>query len=442
MKKVKTIFLVLFISSLLNAQTITINDLPAGTYNKLEFNDDQKRNIETQSESFTHLPKVDKVNKLYPDGRLSSTTFWPAGSWGRGYHTKPKVNFYSKNADGYYFACHPLMRDVSCFLRGHLHLYLSGYTSGNSLTLTKNGIDYILAEQVKKGSDKGGFIWWKKRAGRKNLRMNPPVNKTHAYETAYALTALSEYYLSQIPYKRTEVFEAIQNASLNLINTDWDSKGVNNSNMKGLAIWSLASAYKVTADSSTLNKIKQLTNFLIDLQTTTDNDQNGVWLTGGIENINGYKIYHDTKIFYHLFILRGLSEVFSITAEGDSDFKNELAITIKRSVNHLINHRLDTTNVNAAHMKYAHKTIDEKTTPGWFVNEPEASEIPIETMVKLAYYSNGSDYFTTREKINLKNLANKISGGLNDLEKWHMCGIGYYINYMNTINNSIVPGRK
>lgn len=424
------VYLVLTFSGL--SQKTVIANLPSGAYNDILFTDAQKKNSESLSEEFSGLAKIEYIKDTYPYAYLSTSDFWPVGSWGRGYHTIQTIeNFYNPIGDTkMYYGSHPLARDASIFIRGHLNLYLSGFQEGNSLELSKKGIDYLLTQIYTKGDDRGAFDWWYTRENQTSINMDIPTNKASDYETAYALVALSEFYLSKIDYRRAEVLNAIQMSSDYLINRDWK---LTNNNVRGLGAWALSTAYKATHDCSSLIKAKQICELLIKEVDRTSGDLNGTWQTGGEDHLEGYgNVNHDSKIFYHIMILRGLVETFDIATNKDRSFKKDLLETIKMATNHIIKHRLFNES-DSYQLKYAFKTVEGKIVPWGEYNEMELEKY-IETFSKLAYYASRSESFNDQERRNLKNLLNKISMGISSENKWHISGIGYYSNYIKAIN--------
>jgi hypothetical protein len=390
--------------------------------------------LEKLSDDYSGLPKVELVNANYPDGKLSETEKWPEGSWGRGYSTWPKVLLYPQNEMGLFWACHPLMRDVACFIRGHIFLYLNNKNLATSERLAKAGMDYVLDEQIKTGKNKGSFIWYLKRAGQEDLAMEPPVNKVQPYETAYALVAMSEYYTSGIEYRREEVLTAINLTTANLLKIKWaKDPSVGNTNLKALGIWSLSASYRATKNEKTYDQIREITEILITTQNIDSTAENGLWLTGGRENIDGYEIHHDTKIYYHMMNIRGLLEAFSITPDSETETKWRLADGIKRGVNQVITQRLDLTNRQNHKLRYGCVTTSLERLPDWFSYELVDLDKVVETLVKLSYYSKNSPYFTAQEHQSLNNLTYQVCSGLNESNPWYFISISYYIYYMGEV---------
>lgn len=416
----------------------TIVELPSGNITKKEFTKEQILDLEKRSDDFSGLPKVELVNAEYPDGKLSATEKWPEGSWGRGYHTWPGVKIYPKNSYGHYFACRPMIRDVAGFIRGHLYLYLNDKALATSERLIKAGMDFLLEEQIKKGKNKGAYIWYLKRADQEDLTMDSPVNGVQPYETAHALVAMSEFYRAGIDYRREEILAAIQLSTANLLKIKWaKDPSVGNSNMKSLGAWSLAASYHVTKDEATYDQIVEIGEILIAAQNIDSTLQNGLWLTGGREMIEGREIYHDTKIFYHVMNIRGLLETFLITPDSESDFKWKLADGIKRGINHIILTRIDMNNRKNHKARYGFQSTNGERLPDWFVDEI----VELEALVKLAYYSKNSTFFTESEHQSIVNLVGQISNGLNSENVWHINSIGHFMAYMGALekNTAVFP---
>ena len=335
---------------------------------------------------------------------------------------------------GSYWACHPLVRDAAGFTQGHLFLYQYDTTRTTSKRLALAGIDYLLDEQIKTGDYAGHFVWWFKREGLKNLNMEPPINTIQPYETCYALVTLCSFYQAGIDYRRAEVKTAIDLSTEALTAINWlKDTQVGNSNMRGLGMWSLAEAYKVNPEKRIYNKLKKLTVYMLKNQNQDTTSENGLWHTGGSESVDGYIIYHDTKIFYHLMILRGLIASFSVIPDTEKEYKIQVADAIKRALNHLILYRIDRTNPANFKLRYASKTVDGKDTPDWFSHELMDADKVIEPLVKIACYSANSPYFSEAEHANLRKLAIQVGQALNPNEVWYVCAFGYYLKYMNEL---------
>ena len=412
----------------------SVVELTGETVAARTFTKEQILELEKLSDDFSGLPKVELVDSIHPDGKLSETEKWPEGSWGRGYHTWPNVKLYPQNAYGFYFACHPMMRDVACFVRGHVFLYLNDKSLATSERLAKAGMDYILDQQIKTGKNKGSFIWYLKRAGQLDLNMEPPVNKVQPYETAYALVAMSEYYSSGIEYRRDEVLAAINLSTTNLLKIKWKKDpSVGNTNLKALGIWSLSASYHATKNQDTYEQIIEITDILIETQNIDSTPENGLWLTGGREDIDGHEIHHDTKIYYHLMNIRGLLEAFAIVPDSETTYKWQLADGIKRGINHVITQRLDKNDKNNYKLRYGCQTTAKEKLPDWFSHDLVDMDKVIETLVKLSYYSKNSPYFTANEHKSLNKLTYRICSGLNETDVWYFSSISYYVYYMGEV---------
>ncbi len=438
MKKISFLFLLFTMNITGNGQTIA--NMPPGTYNDMDFSGSVST-IENLSNNFRGL---NKIAGIFPDHVTYSTITWPSGAWGRGYQTWPGWTdsiFWSNG--GVFQGCHPLTRDVSAFLRGHLYLYLSGRTTQNEQTI-KDGIDYLLSEQVHSGtiSSIGGFKFWYKRASQTNPN-DDASNTTHPYETAYALVALSEYYNSNINYRDADVLFAINLATTNLANINWSGPGNNNSNIRALGLWGLCASYKATKNCNTLSEIKELTTWLIEQQNhdPAHIEKNGVWFFGGDEDGGtSCPMDHDTRIPYHFFMIRGLVEAFSIIPDQDEGYKWDVVNSLKMAINHVINYRFVSNSTTNPYLKRYY--IDQCTnpapnTPSSYLDEVECW---IDALSKLRYYARSSTFFTLQERVNIKKLHNKLASGLalgaDEDRKWHLCAIGSYMAYNKAITQN------
>ena len=436
------------------------------------FNTTDFDSLISKSEAFSGLAKVEKINigaQSPPYYSYSKTEFWPKGAWGRNYEDSPDLSECNPGdvsgegkvqSNGKYtffksdLACYPAIRDASFFIQGHIHMYLTGYNSTRNETKMKDGIDYLLNEQIKKGKNAGGNIWWLKRKNPSSLDMSK--NKCDDYETSHALAVLSEYYLSNYNYRRTEVLAAIE-LSVKFMTTrvSYDNSKrkllhVNN-NTRGLALWSLSLAYKATKNGKILNLVKEITRLLIKDQST-----DGQWRTGGKEEPadisgNGIKVVlqHDQKIFYHFMALRGLVETFSILADNDPD-KKAVYEAINKALNHVIEARVfydapfipetDPANRNLLNkefrLRYYYKDDEGLSLCAWSVYRDEIEKY-IETLAKLSYYSKSSIYYSEEDHIYIKNLTNRMAKGLKSTNQNFIKAIPMYSNYMNAIDNNL-----
>ena len=419
-----SIFLLLFTPSLFAE---VIDTLPAGIYHERKFTREEIEQVIALSDAFRGLQKIKTIDS---SGITIDTARWPIGSWGRGYQTWPTwshATFMNNRFYEYYYAHHPLMRDVACFVRGHLHLYLAGYEKEN-IVIIKDGIDYMLSQQRKSGEGIGGFDWWITRDERTSIYMSE--NKDHPFETCYALVAMSEYYLSEIDYRRDEMYQGIISASGYIARIDW--KNFDNANHRALGLWALSTAYKVTKDSCAMIEIKKLAKWLINKQHQGRDSENGLWKMGGKDAAPQCTYWHDTRIIYHFFMIRGLVEAFSITPDHDLQFKYDLAACLKRAINHVIRYRLVSPSPKIPDLYNVHKDRCGNLVPGGTFSI--AAECYVDVMSEITYISQQSNYFTPEESTNLQNLAHKFASGLSANEKWHICAIGIYVNYMQALH--------
>lgn len=406
----------------------------------LVFNNSDFSLMEGISSSNAGMSKVNGILNAPPYILYSTNDFWPAGAWGRGYATELTPQIFANNPTAdppLYFACHPLARRCANFITGHLNLLDLGYTSGNSLQKVKDGIDFLLTQQYPANSgSSGAFAMWYARESQYNLNMNLVENKAENYSTSYALQALCEYYLSGVNHRRPEVLNAIQRAETYLLNRDWVSESSENNNVKGLAIWALCDAYKITKNCNSYKKIKEITNKVINEQDKSNSDIIGTWQTGGSETVDGiYEIKHDTKIMYHFMILRGLIEVLNTIPDEDFGFKSNVCTALKLGVNHVINCRL----MNGANLRYAWRTTDLTLiypSPLYADAEDYDYQNFMESAAKLHYYANNSTLFNQSERSNLRNLMNKLGLAMNSSKWRHFKAICQYSNYKNATDNS------
>lgn len=414
------------------------------------------------SQAYSGLPKVSSIvvnATAWPYYAYSSTVSWSEGSWGRGYEDAVSSEGGNYLADRDYewynsFSdSHPLIRDASVFVRGHIYMYLNGYTTNENLQKIKDGIDFLLAEQS--GNDTwtvwsgglphqrnnlGGYKWYLERQSQYNIASSS-ANKFSDYETSNALAALSEYYLSEINYRRTEVLSAINLASQFLITqVDFDDNQgwllQVNSNTRGLAAWGLSLAYRATRDCEMFNKALSIAAQLYSAIGT-----DGQWHTGGTEisNINDVGpdevIYHDEKIFYHFMALRGLVEVFSILPDNHTQ-KRIVNEAINKAVNHVINYRtFPVNNTFESELKYLYSDISGTVFCQWRDYMAEIEKY-VETLSKLTYYAKNSIYYSTQDFENLKNLTNRVAKKLVSTDHNYLYPIAAYSRYMDAINGT------
>ena len=484
-----------------NNQTIPISSAAYNnTYINKVFIADDFVNLQAGSDAFSGMQKIASVtpNATGWPYYSYSTSRWPAGAWGRGYENglssddeKLIANmdyewyniaggvYNTNSADNYYYDSHPLIRDVSFFLQGHIHLQIAG--NGNStaanLQKIKDGIDYLLSEQLVNDdfwmknsyqrNNKGGYKWWLKRNSQTDIT-SKSTNAFDDYETSHALAVLSEFYLSKIEYRRAEVLNAI-NLATNFLTTQVDWQGGNiallqvNNNTRGLGLWALSLSYKITRDCSVFNKLLAMAQYVYSSQSL-----DGQWRTGGVDGgdmdnntstPNPYftstnpvqvsapgveRAFHDQKIFYHFMALRGLVEFFSVLPDNHVDKRN-VNEAINKGINHVINFRTYPAGPKQSRLKYFYQgeSTDLNGNPIygnsgiclWDVLS-NGMEKYMETLVKLTYYAKNSIYYSTNDFNNLKNLTNKIASGMKSTGLDYIQPIGLYLDYMYAIDNN------
>lgn len=348
------------------------------------------------------MPKINAISFSPNSVGFSTTDFWPQGTWLHGYFERGEF-WSNKCAVDTCVTCthnnigwpssHPLHRINSKMIRALIHANHAcpgaSWVADNIQNI-KEGIDYMISSQQSGTGDlveEGGFTWWFTRPGQLTPNSNEDrnANYTHAYETSHALRTMCEAYMyfqdNGIYYSNiTGLYQAIVKAADNLErkkldpglpptpigdnNDESSACDLSNSNYKGFALWALAGAYKVTGDNKYLSKAKAIADKLILYQTTDGGIQDGMWLTGGCDSdgcgkfsnpndgtdpcgegvdqftTDNNRIFHDTRIFYHCIILRGLVEMMDITPDAEIAWKISLIANIKKAVNHLMKYRV------------------------------------------------------------------------------------------------------
>ncbi len=227
--------------------------------------------FEVQHDLSESLYSVGKIVEPIPDSfppTISSTDFWPEGSWGRGYYTffveyhpESTISKYNTWYNGKW-GCYPLIRDVGRRIIGYVNAMKNTHypTDYENLGVkVKDGIEYLLSEQ----SNNGGFNWYPFResfTGTENSDVEENV-----YPTSIALRALCEGYdfLNEVlndPTLNIQIINGIEIASTWLIDYNLDIPGYNhgNINMKYHAVWGLVGAYKITGNTTYYNTAKAI----------------------------------------------------------------------------------------------------------------------------------------------------------------------------------------
>ena len=404
-------------------------------------------------------------------GALTFTTNggWHPGAWFCGPQSFMSAHDWLNNTSDFYESCQnefevgknqyygsrPKYRHASKQIRAMIQLYNRYNTSlvvfdklkvRNMITM---GLDYLIDSQ----NIDGTYNNWDYRPDKwvPNYLGEIPSNhnETHLYEAAYALATMCDGYMfydkhTNISYSRTNDLLNAITLTANRLLTEFN-ECIDNSNFRALLAWSLSKAYKVTHDCNYLERAKFHSSYLIDLQVNTGTCE-GMWQTGGSEGNHE----HDTRIWYHAIILRGLIETFDVTPNTASTFKNRLANSIKRGINHVINYRIDLNSSSPTKGGLLQYWFDINCMTNGLVNyEYYYSEDIAEPFALMAYYSKyHAEYFNTTEQANLKNLLNWVSYSAESAAKAGINGqtgeeatvrapsILFYSSYDNAINTA------
>lgn len=263
MNNFKFSLLTLFLIGGANAFSQAINDPgvhPEGNYTDAEM--DAKH---ASLEGGHAYPKIESFNA--GGYTLSTTEFWPAGTWNSGY-----LNSY--NGGGYTewyeegFSNHPLIRTESKYILGYLHANRSLTTNTHNADFQEralSGIDNLVNTQRPDGS----YIWWRLRPSETVANTSELVydNAYGMYVIGFALKALSEgywYKKCHLGLPATEVKDAIiLCADFVVDNLDADLIASSNANERGLVGWAMSTAYKVTGDIAHKDAAITLANRII-----------------------------------------------------------------------------------------------------------------------------------------------------------------------------------
>ncbi|MEI7595028.1 MAG: T9SS type A sorting domain-containing protein [Bacteroidota bacterium] len=459
MKKI-ILGLLLFQASILFSQNTTISSINTYTDNTYNINDIQT--IIQLSNDYRGQKQLLSINPTNYTPTYN-TVNWDKGAWFRGYYSQWEDNitgFYNCDIPNVgqtgYRSSQPLYRDISKQVRSLIHLH-NRFNQTNAAVVSKNiemikdGLSYLITKQ---NSD-GGYIWWNCRPG-KNFYDNgnyyaSSQNITHVYETGHALATMCDGYsflrknnLLSSYANASLLYNAIVKAANNILAKDVNTGYTDaiTSNFRAFGAWGLAKAYKVTNNCNYLAKARVICQWLIDKQSKNGGPCDGTWQTGDPDGPNG-SYSHDSRMVYHLIILRGLVETLDIIPPTMPDFKNSLVNTIKRGVNHIISSRLNPIN-GTLHEWWVDALC---RTTGDISAEYYYYDDQVEPIALLAYYSNyHTDFFSLAERASLKNLLNIMSlhtaerikpstnnqGNLRALMQLH--SFSYYIDYINAIN--------
>ena len=381
-----------------------------------------------------------------------SGNYWPDGAWERGYESLYSETYFvnEESSSAGYWGSHPLYRRTSRFGRGHIHL---GAITGNSADLQaqRDAVDYLIDQQ----RSNGGYVYWRYRPNQYTGNYNDDIlnNHTDPYPTAYALRMLAEHVLSGDTYRIAETTAAIRAAADWLCCFSWkiykdEGDEGQNANNHGLAAWALSGAYKVTLDCKYRDEVRFITRNLINSQTTTPALREGLWETGGqdvgLVDGNGDTIayaWHDTRNYYHCFILRGLVEAFDITEDDDIYHKADLVSCINRAVNHVINYRFNPGDPMDGGLRSYHTSVGGAILPSGY---SYSAGISSEPFLLLEYNMRRHPaYYSTAERTNVKDISNRLALEMNATGSNgnHLDAIAHYIRYTDSrITNAVVQG--
>ncbi|WP_123841151.1 T9SS type A sorting domain-containing protein [Chryseobacterium arthrosphaerae] len=386
------------------------------------------QNVITLSKTFRGLPKLIKIDTANNYQPVFSSDTWPPGAWSRGYFSGYIGNykkFYEYDPDAKYsgfWSSHPQPRDTSKQIRAMIH-YDNYYSNSQNSPTIIQGLEYLISQQVKNTANNlafGGYIYWWSREGKDIFDQidtpgNISQNSVHVFETGSAIAGLCEGYLYlkknniQLP---GGLYDAIVNAADNLNTVDLI--GYNSENYTAFGLWGLTKAYKITQNCKYLEKIIQLSNWLLDQQSNEPGICNGTW-KNGVETLpNGQKVYHESKINYHAIILRGLIESLDGIPKSNVVLREKLIAGIKKGINHIIKYRVEYENASyLGTLSTFYSTIECEKIAN--LNNKDYysflySDDIVEMFALLAYYANfNKDNFSQAENDRLKKLLNIIS---------------------------------
>ncbi|KAB1228997.1 T9SS type A sorting domain-containing protein [Chryseobacterium viscerum] len=410
---------------------------------------------------------------------------WPEGSWFRGYfsgyeHNRdPSINGLKKFYDmdptipnylSGYWSSHPQPRATSKQIRALIHFdnYLGNHS--NFETVVK-GLTYLMGQM----QDLGGYVYWWTREGQNNFEQNdnrvPGKNKVLVYETGSALAALCEGYLylkkNNIPVPQNLYQTIIKSAdhiwekdiNINFSNPTQPNDALpkyngdyNTVNYMAFGLWSLSKAYKITSDCKYLEKIIELSNWIVNRQYSGNDICNGTW-KDGVDPANNPIIYGESKIVYHAIILRGLVEALDAIPKSEKQVRKNLASAIKKATNHIIKYRVkyQGNDIGATSLIYNDINCNKLNNIdyGYYYNDDI-----VETLALLAYYSrfnvDGTNdaLFSNDETQRLKKILNIVSKSTADwidpstnnqgnyYSALYMPSLAYYLDYTKAINNN------
>lgn len=393
------IILLLFISKYSFSQQITIHDLEY--VGPTEFIPSDITAIHNYCDNQHAMPKI----KTITDNGITEDVNdrWPQGTWQRGYHTWYGYDYWLDSlVHNKHWGCHPLAQMSSQMMHGYIRAHRL-YGNIEYKNRMNAALDYISQQQLQNGSF---IVWWYR-----NNKYEPTINDSNimgnpedVLETSTELRALVEaYWYKKEILNETGIqkyYRAIVKSANWLKNQNFDNT---NSNYRAFAAGSLAQAYKITNDKLYLNKALSLCQWIINNQVVDNSIQDGMWLTGSEDTEGTVKVRHDTYIWYHMVIIRGLVETFEVIPFENVTFKSSVRQAIKKAINHVIIHRLGT-GENFNKLKKLFTDVNGNVINSPYIIE---SEFSIETLTLLVYCSQKDiEGFSNQETLYLKYLLN------------------------------------
>lgn len=429
--------ILLTIGPLLFLLTVQAQITEVGETKLRKFPIEKLRTLLEDTERYHAMPKT--TNALN-----NSIARWPAGTWGQGYQSIVTRKEFRKKiiekTNGYYWGCYPLIRYSGRILRGHLHAYELSPEIGNR-SVIDSAVVYLLNSQLR--NDDGSYSLPAARAAKNDTE--PVMNEvagSREFETAEALRALAEahifYSRNNIAFeKQDELVTAIHRSAewLASLYDSWDPRSTVdrwkfNSNLPSLVGWSLAQAFRVEAREKYLTAVRNITRMLVERQQK-DGVEQGLWLNGGedSEKIRGerYVIRHDTKIHYHLIILRNLIESLDVLPPTDS-LRADAANSIMLATNHVIQHRLDWRHTRRSFVKFF-RDLDKKLVPSV---RNQGGDHAFETLSLLVNRSQAWPELSDTDRRNLVNVLYSVAPNIpnrihNFTDAEYFTAAAYYI---------------
>jgi hypothetical protein len=374
---------------------------------------------------------------------LSTTDFWPAGSWYDGYYDiilAPGAWCTGHPAGFYEYSGRPLVRNSEDQSRAYLHLdNLSPSTTWSDRM--NWGADY-LAHTAQRNtvpySSSGGWIYWLKRGSCTTPsafnEANDGLNFQDQYESSRGLRAVLDAYWYKLKNEDPtagDLYSSIEHGANWILN----SGDGPNSNYQGFMAWALAGAYKVTGDPRYYLRAKYLCELIMSHQEPiTAGVWAGTWRTGSTDVIPGsspsQSVNHDTHIWYHEITVRGLIETMSITPSALSTFQTDLRESIELAVNHVVDYRFNPSGNNLS--------VYYLSTTGAPI-QPAVQRYVIfdnEWISVLAKLAQTDPNYTATDRTNLESIMNRMALGMSTTEVEYFKQLAFYADYSDAMNSS------